>query len=111
MIQKLFSLYTELVPQSPWLTVGGLYERRLDDFAALDVRRFIQFGVVKGLLRRVHRYVFRQEASVSELTQFVPPHMLRGQHSTDEICCLSNLTSRALDELIESDPFALVYYH
>jgi hypothetical protein len=56
-LDTLFSLYSAFVPQNPWLTVGALWDRRHRDFRRVDVRRLVQFGLARRLLRRVHKYL------------------------------------------------------
>ena len=53
-IQTLFSLYCEYVPQLPLMTVTDFCERHYrEQLHAVDIRRFIQFGCLRGLLRKV----------------------------------------------------------
>lgn len=50
---KLLSLYSSLRPSvtlNEWIEENGI------DSIGIDVRRFVTFGVIKGFLRRVHRY-------------------------------------------------------
>ncbi|ETN38057.1 uncharacterized protein HMPREF1541_07681 [Cyphellophora europaea CBS 101466] len=42
------------------LTVREWYRQNADMLASVDLRRFVTFGVIKGLLYRVHRYAFRE---------------------------------------------------
>lgn len=49
----------------------------------MDCRKLIQFGLMKGLIRRLQKYpvkVVRDERSR-------PPKLYTGCHSYDEICC------------------------
>ena len=39
------------------------------------------------------------------LTDFVPPGMLEGKHSTDDICCETGLSTRQLVDLLDADPY------
>ena len=50
---RLAWLYARLKPP---LTVGGWISEYDIDIETIDVRRFISFGVIKGFLRRVHRW-------------------------------------------------------
>jgi hypothetical protein len=77
------------------------------------VRRLVQFALIRGLIRRVHKYVVRDasfDGSETDLVIEVPSDMLDGQHSTDEICCHTGMNARALDELIDRDPFAFAFW-
>ncbi|TFK30149.1 nitrogen permease regulator 2 [Coprinopsis marcescibilis] len=52
----------------------------------IDIRRFITFGVIKGFLRRVHRYPYKHSC-FANVTPY-PPQLipfLDGDHHTDEI--------------------------
>lgn len=51
---RLFSLFCQGRTLKEWIKV--LRDSGLDVMAGLDVRKFIQFGVIKGLIRRVHKY-------------------------------------------------------
>lgn len=50
---KLLSLYSSLRPS---VTLNEWIEENDIDSIGIDVRRFVTFGVIKGFLRRVHRY-------------------------------------------------------
>lgn len=50
---KLLSLYSSLRPN---VTLNEWIEENEIDAIGIDVRRFVTFGVIKGFLRRVHRY-------------------------------------------------------
>ncbi|MCO5596195.1 hypothetical protein L7F22_050255 [Adiantum nelumboides] len=50
---KLLSLYSSLRPS---VTLNEWIEENDIDSVGIDVRRFVTFGVIKGFLRRVHRY-------------------------------------------------------
>ena len=49
----LFELYCDLTPRQPYWTVADIVERH--DFVRLgvDARRFIYFGAIHGLIRKV----------------------------------------------------------
>ncbi|KAH9981048.1 nitrogen permease regulator 2 [Lactifluus volemus] len=58
----------------------------------IDVRRFASFGVIKGFLRRVHRWpVLLNNTSPPPIQNRPPPlyllPLLDGEHHTDELCC------------------------
>jgi hypothetical protein len=50
---KLLSLYSSLRPA---LTVNDWIDENDVDALGIDIRRFVSFGVIKGFLRRVHRF-------------------------------------------------------
>ncbi len=110
----LFSLLAALVPQHPWLSIGVLWERRAADLQRVDPRRLVQFALARGLVRRVHKYLIRDAAleigAESDLAVEVPADMLTGEHCTDEICCHTGMSARALDELVDGDPLAYAFW-
>ncbi|KAK3114849.1 Nitrogen permease regulator 2 [Teratosphaeriaceae sp. CCFEE 6253] len=59
---SLVALYTSL---SPGLTVQDFALTHEDELAGVDVRRLITYGVVKGVLRRVHKYALALDNSLS----------------------------------------------
>ncbi|KDQ61032.1 hypothetical protein JAAARDRAFT_124903 [Jaapia argillacea MUCL 33604] len=56
----------------------------LDD--GIDVRRFTSFGVIKGFLRRVHRWPILLKSSESPSNGHTMLTLLDGEHHTDELC-------------------------
>eukprot|EP00045_Choanoeca_perplexa_P002523 m.24849 g.24849 ORF g.24849 m.24849 type:complete len:94 (-) comp11562_c0_seq3:36-317(-) len=76
-------------------------------------RRFIQFGRIHNLIRQVKSYPFRQpEASLApgtheRLASLIP--WLNGHHSTDELCCYHELSSKELDTILDSDPYTFMF--
>ncbi|KAF9564380.1 nitrogen permease regulator 2 [Agrocybe pediades] len=79
---KLLHLYSRLKPGRTIYEWMQTYEV---EALGIDVRRFISFGVIKGFLRRVHRYP-STSGQIPHLT--VPPGLkalLDGEHHTDEL--------------------------
>merc|ERR1719471_364463 len=67
----------------------GIYEARL-----------VQFCVMRGVLRRVHRYpVWSGEGDKSVMAS----SWFTGEHNTDQICVGAGLSEAALDKIIEED--------
>lgn len=65
----------------PPLTVGKWIRRHKIDVDKIDVRRFITFGVIKGFLRRVHRWPILLKDDRMMFTQVapsIPPPQLTG---------------------------------
>lgn len=49
----------------------------------LTPRRLIQFGLMKGLIRRLQKYPVK----VAQDERSLPARLYTGCHSYDEICC------------------------
>ncbi|XXQ29636.1 Nitrogen permease regulator 2 [Plasmodiophora brassicae] len=103
--RAIFCLYTQLR--------RGVRIRQLVDSnfilksRVVDVRRFITFGLVNGLIRRVHVYPMLL-SSTGGPGQLMNPRvetladMLDGQCSFDEICCRLNASRVEVENLISS---------
>ncbi|XP_065829294.1 GATOR1 complex protein NPRL2-like isoform X2 [Oscarella lobularis] len=105
-IKDVFSLYCALCHG---VTVKDLCTARHETQGlGIDERRFIQFGLMKGLIARVQKYpvLLGDKPSVGRLKPF--SSMLTGKHNMDEICCHSELSYQELDTLIEADPHLVV---
>jgi hypothetical protein len=88
----------------------------------VDVRRFIYFGVIHRLLRKVARHPIRDTAgalkdmkevdieSFERVETSVPGEILEGKHTTDQICCEVEISIRQLGELLDSDPYTHFFY-
>jgi hypothetical protein len=76
----------------------------LDVMAYLDVRRFVQFGVIKGFLYRVHKYVVSKQYIAALATGQARPRQggdplqryTDGMHCFDEIITELNLTDEEI---------------
>lgn len=96
-LRDVFQLYCGL---SPGTTVRDLISRYTLQLQRVDERRLIQFGLMKGLIRRLQKYpvkVARDERSH-------PARLYTGCHSYDEICCKTGMSYKELDERLENDP-------
>ncbi|KAJ2770475.1 Nitrogen permease regulator 2, partial [Coemansia nantahalensis] len=101
-LEELLRLYTTLQQRrtvAEWVVDNGV------DVDRLDVRRFVVFGVIHGLLRRVHRYPIlseprpRSEDESAEPDVGLEPRilgMLDGAHPLDEISVASGLDAVTL---------------
>ncbi|KAF8911995.1 nitrogen permease regulator 2-domain-containing protein [Gymnopilus junonius] len=81
---KLLHLYSRLKPGK---TVHEWMKYYDVESLGIDARRFTSFGVVKGFLRRVHRYPLYLIPDPPDSTT-IPPGleaMLDGEHPTDEL--------------------------
>lgn len=89
------------------LSIGEFCTRRqLFARGVIDPRRFVLFGVLNKLIRRVHEYPLLMLGAKSTLQQTHPElaRLCDGQHSMDAICCA---LSRPYDEVmakIRGDP-------
>ncbi|XP_061113573.1 GATOR complex protein NPRL2 isoform X1 [Conger conger] len=100
-LRDVFQLYCGL---SPGTTVRDLCSRYSQQLQRVDERKLIQFGLMKGLIRRLQKYpvkAIRDERSR-------PPRLYTGCHSYDEICCKTGMSYRELDERLENDPNIIV---
>eukprot|EP00118_Oscarella_pearsei_P014317 m.122012 g.122012 ORF g.122012 m.122012 type:complete len:221 (+) comp37764_c0_seq2:81-743(+) len=105
-IKDVFSLYCALCHG---VTVKDLCTARHETYGmGIDERRFIQFGLMKGLIVRVQKYpvLLSDEPSIDPLKPF--SSMMTGKNSFDEICCHSGLSHQELDSLVEADPHLVV---
>ncbi|KAL6305335.1 nitrogen permease regulator 2 [Sparassis latifolia] len=89
---KLLHLYSRLKPGK---TIREWMEDHDVQSLGIDVRRFTSFGVIKGFLRRVHRWPIllsaEADAQQGEKRPPFPPNLiplLDGEHHTDELCTL-----------------------
>lgn len=81
----------------------------LDVLRFLDVRRFIQFGVIKGCLYRVHKHVVSKQYVAALATGQSAPRAggdplqryTDGMHSFDEIITELNLTDEEITERLK----------
>ncbi|XP_060127515.1 GATOR1 complex protein NPRL2 isoform X1 [Zootoca vivipara] len=100
-LRDIFQLYCGL---SPGTTVRDLICRYTLQLQRVDERKLVQFGLMKGLIRRLQKYpvkVARDERSH-------PARLYTGCHSYDEICCKTGMSYRELDERLENDPNIIV---
>jgi len=77
----------------------------------IDEQRLVQFGVLRGLIRRIHKYpVYKPDTQrgSQKKTMTALQRLCTGLASFDEICCRSGLSYQELDEKIEEDPDVLV---
>ena len=76
--------------------------------AGFDERRLVQYLVLKGVLRRVHKYpVWTGEGLGPEPRLY---QWFNSQHNTDQICVVTGLSSMQLDKRIEEDTGVLVIW-
>lgn len=104
-IHDIFVLFCGMEPGT---TVRDLCTRYNPHGLQVDERRLIQFGLIKGLIRRLHKYPIKlpNEAGSSRLRDLY--RWFNGGHSMDEICCEVGMSYQELDDKIESDPSIVV---
>ncbi|EDO27172.1 predicted protein [Nematostella vectensis] len=108
----IFQLYSGL---TPGVTVRDLCYRYHPYKLRIDERRLIQFGMMKGFIRRLHKFpVFlgtrRTETGQRPFSRASRSRWLNGKHSFDEICCKTGLSFQELDDVIENDPNVVVVW-
>ncbi|XP_077984006.1 GATOR1 complex protein NPRL2-like [Glandiceps talaboti] len=106
--RAVFKLYCGLGPS---ISVSDFCARHNPQSYNVDERRLIQFGVMKGLIRRLQKYPIRLLSTYSEAASSrVKPlnRYLRGDHNYDEICCKAGITHQELEEKIENDPYIVI---
>ncbi|XP_018330249.1 GATOR complex protein NPRL2 isoform X1 [Agrilus planipennis] len=63
----------------------------------INERKLVQFGVLEGLIRRVHKYPVYLGESL-ELQK-----SMSGVSSMDEVCCFAGITAQQLEDQVERD--------
>ncbi|XP_041347751.1 GATOR complex protein NPRL2-like [Gigantopelta aegis] len=102
--RDVFMLYCSL---SPGTTVKDLCSRYNPHALKIDERKLVQFGLMKGIIHRLHSYPIKLPSEVG--TASLPPsyRWFNGCHSFDEICCKIGITHQDLEK-IENDPNVVV---
>ncbi|XP_070192729.1 GATOR1 complex protein NPRL2-like [Littorina saxatilis] len=106
--RDVFMLYCNLTPGT---TVKDICARFNPHSLKIDEKRLIQFGVLKGLIRRMQKYPVKlpNESAIDLSPRLLPiSKWLGGNHSYDEISCKTGLSHQELEELIEKDPTCVV---
>jgi nitrogen permease regulator 2-like protein len=93
-----------------WLR--GHQEAGFDVLRYVDVRRFVQFGVIKGYLYRVHKYVVSKQYIAALATGQARPKVggdplqryADGCHSFDQIITEQNMTDAEITSKLKSLP-------
>ncbi|KAK7792932.1 hypothetical protein R5R35_008073 [Gryllus longicercus] len=71
----------------------------------INERKLVQFGILEGLIRRIHKYpVYLSDTSHNNAGGLSQHRHFTGQQSLDEICCAQGLSSQQLEEQLEKDP-------
>ena len=98
-------------------TIRALCARYSPQKSGIDEAKLIQFGLLHGLIRRLHKYPVLLS---NQGSRYIGRHYMAdddsstllfdGCHNYDEICCRFDLSAQELDERIEKDPNIIVLY-
>ncbi|XP_055883687.1 GATOR complex protein NPRL2-like isoform X2 [Biomphalaria glabrata] len=102
----IFSLYCSFTHGT---TVKDICTRQMNPhIMKVNERKLVLFGVMKGLIRRVHKFpiALKPSAVSSKLQPIV--RFLDGKHNFDQICALTGLSHHELDERCEADESIVV---
>ncbi len=88
------------------------HDAGLDVLGRVDVRRLVQFGVIKGCLYRVHKFVVSRQYLAALATGQARPvpggdplqRYADGQHCFDQIVTEQNLTDAEITEKLKTMP-------
>ncbi|KAK3773657.1 hypothetical protein RRG08_001387 [Elysia crispata] len=89
---------------TPGTTVKTLCTRQINPHALkIDERKLVQFGLMKGLLRRMQKYplALPGESVTSRVQPLLP--WLDGRHNFDQISCETGISHHELDDKIDAD--------
>ncbi|KAI8138520.1 nitrogen permease regulator 2 [Fennellomyces sp. T-0311] len=119
-LARVFALYCGLQYGS---SVRDWIEEHQVATLPIDVRRFISFGVIKGLIYRVHKYPILTNVDASDAPLGLPPKSMHGKiindntgspihpdiipyldglHHYDEICTALGCSPQELDEQLQT---------
>ncbi|XP_077522286.1 nitrogen permease regulator-like 2 isoform X2 [Amblyomma americanum] len=71
----------------------------------IDERKLVQYGVMKGLLRRLHKYPIDLKRSGDSASKSKPvAKYFDGAHSYDDICAKTGMSYKELDDILDKDP-------
>ncbi|XP_067683255.1 GATOR1 complex protein NPRL2-like [Haliotis asinina] len=104
--RDVFMLYSSF---SPGTTVKDICNRIGPHALKVDERKLVQFGLMNGLIRHLHKYPVKlpnEPGQSSRLHHFY--QYFKGVHHSDEICCRHGISQQELDERIESDSSVVV---
>ncbi|KAG7293239.1 hypothetical protein NEMBOFW57_003285 [Staphylotrichum longicolle] len=110
MLIKLMTTFCVGKTVTEWLK--GHMDSGFDVLRFIDVRRFVQFGVIKGCLYRVHKYVVSKQYLAALATGQARPvaggdplqKYTDGCHTFDQIITEQNLTDAEIMDRLKSFP-------
>jgi len=104
---SLMDLYKFISSFTYGITLKDICIRMNPQRLGFDERRLVQFLVLKGALRRVHKYpVYQGEDEKTDPLY----NWFTSQFNTDQICIKTGLSTQELDFRIDSDPNILVLW-
>uniref|UniRef100_UPI00358F582E GATOR1 complex protein NPRL2 isoform X3 n=1 Tax=Myxine glutinosa TaxID=7769 RepID=UPI00358F582E len=102
-LRAAFLLYSSL---SPGTTVRDLCCRHAPHLQHIDERKLVQFGLMKGFIRRLHKIPLKLPAEGrGKISRW-----FNGCHCYDEICCKKGLSYKELEEKSEHDPSIIIFW-
>ncbi|XP_046839800.1 GATOR complex protein NPRL2-like [Xenia sp. Carnegie-2017] len=103
LFRDVFQLYSGL---SAGATVRDLCSRYNPAFLRIDERCLIQFGLMKGFIRRLHKFpvLLKPDDGMQASQNERLARWLNGSHNYDEICTETGMSHQKLDEIIENHP-------
>jgi len=101
-------VYTFISSFTYGTTVRDLCQRLSPAKAGIDERRLVQYLVLKGVLRRVHKYPVWTGPGVGPEPRLY--QWFTSQHSEDQICVATGLSGAQLEKRIEEDSGVLVIW-
>ncbi|CAH1773720.1 unnamed protein product, partial [Owenia fusiformis] len=105
--KDVFVLYCGL---NPGITVRDLCARHNPHTLRVDERKLIQFGLIKGFIRRMHKYPIKLPHGAGSQRLRHLYKWFDGRHCYDEICCEEGMSYQELDDKIENDPSLIVLW-
>lgn len=103
-----FMLYSQFTPGT---TVKDICTRQTNPHnQRVDERKLVQFGVMKGLLRRMHQYpIILPGQPTTSRVQSISKYF-DGRNNFDQICCQTGLSHHELEEKIEADASVVIVW-
>ncbi|XP_056642853.1 GATOR complex protein NPRL2 [Diorhabda sublineata] len=94
-VRDVFRLYAAMTRGT---TIRDLCIRFNPSNLRINERKLVQFGVLEGIIRRVHKYPVLLTDEPDELEK-----SLSGESSLDELCCSIGVASQQLEDQLERD--------
>ncbi|XP_022662959.1 GATOR complex protein NPRL2-like isoform X3 [Varroa jacobsoni] len=106
--RDIFSIYARF---NSYYTVADICNLMKPRQKSIDERKLVQFGVIHGLIKRLHKFPIDESVQRCERTVIRPhqgpPEGIRqyftGEFSFDQICCKTGHTYHELEEIIEKE--------
>ncbi|CAB0036860.1 unnamed protein product [Trichogramma brassicae] len=92
-------------------SIRDLCQRLNPQTLRINERKLIQFGLIEGLIRRVHKYPILLPDNHSEEERNNPLYKyFTGSYSLDEICCTTGQSSAQIEDMVERDPSVVMLW-